>query len=117
MPWCIFDRNTGVFVSGTRYDQLPHDPAVYVQIELPEFPDPALTRWDGASGVRPATPLERANHIDSQKTAAARTQIDSEFLRAVTRALLDEIDTRHTTNPVDRAAFRQRALDYLKALL
>lgn len=67
MPKCVFDRTTGIFTSGARFDDVSHDPQTHVQIELPEFPDGKLHRWDGANGIRDATAQELQAAIEAKR--------------------------------------------------
>jgi hypothetical protein len=54
---------------------------------------------------------------DARKNALAARDIDALALKAFALAIFDEIDGRHPQNTVNRAAFRSRAIAYLKALL
>ncbi len=84
MPFCIFDRATLTFVGGVRWDRPPFDPASQVLIELSAYPS-ETERWDGATGVRPATPQE----LDSARAAARdleATRMEA-WLRAALRVI------------------------------
>ncbi len=84
MPKCLFDRNTGLFVSGTRFDDVPHDPATHIQIELRGFPDRRGERWDGAQDVRPATAQEIADFETAEMEERARAELDdARMLKAI----------------------------------
>ncbi len=84
MPFCVFDRTTLLFVGGIQWTAPPFDPVTQVLVELPAYPS-ETERWDGAIGIRPATPEEIA-----AATAAARdveaTRIDL-WLRSALRVL------------------------------
>ncbi len=55
----LYDRTTLLFVSGTRWDDIPHDPVLFVQLSLREFPDAITTRLNSrADGIRDATAAE-----------------------------------------------------------
>jgi len=93
MPKCLFDRTTGKFVGGTSFDDLPHDTSTHVQVNLPDYPDPELHRWDGGTGVRDATVQELQVDAAEQKTTTAEKDIDS------ARALRAVVDVLYTLLP------------------
>jgi len=76
MTKCLFEKATGVFVSGSTWDDIPHDTATHIQIDLPEFPDRANDRWDGDVGVRPATAQELADATTAKLDKDAVAAID-----------------------------------------
>lgn len=117
MPQCLFERSTGIFVGGASYDTPSFNPATHVLLVLLSYPNPRTQRWNGAVGVRDASPAEMAAYDDRIKELLALDNVDSAHIKAVTRAVLDEIDFRHPSQTVDRGSFRLRALNYLKALL
>ena len=75
MTKCLFRRSDGVFIGGSRWDNIPHDPVTHVQIELPENPNPRMERWDGAAGIRDATTQEQTD-FDAAK-------VDTEAIRDI----------------------------------
>lgn len=81
MPKCLFERSTGLFEGGTRWDDIPHDTGTHIQLTLADYPDRRTQRWDGAMGVRAATGQEIADFDDAASTTAANTDIDT--LRAL----------------------------------
>lgn len=90
MPKCIFDRATGRYVGGTRYDDVPHDPATHVQVEIPEFPDRRTIRWDGATGIRAATVQEILDYDTEQVRVREQREFDdAKMLRAVALVIAD----------------------------
>jgi hypothetical protein len=99
MPQCLFDRATLLFVGGSMFDQIPHDEATHIQITLATYPDLRTDRWDGATGVRPATGAELAAFDDAQKTAQADLTPNKLLLAAVTylTARINELRTQPTT--------------------
>jgi hypothetical protein len=95
---CLFERSTLLFVSGLRYDDIPHDPATHVQIVLDRetFPNRRTERWDGAAGIRPATPAEIATFDDQQETTQAQADVDQRVLRAVITYLVQRLNELRT---------------------
>lgn len=84
MPKCVFDKATGVFVSGANFGDVDFDSASQISLRLPEYPDPRMERWDGAKGLRPATAQDLADQDDSESDAVARREIDNtKALKAV----------------------------------
>ncbi len=78
MPHCIFDRSTGQFVGGAIHDILPHDLATHISIDLPNYPDRRGDRWDGATGIRPATAQELAAYDAAKAEGASNRDIDGQ---------------------------------------
>ncbi|MDJ0948869.1 MAG: hypothetical protein QNJ94_08105 [Alphaproteobacteria bacterium] len=92
MPKCLFERAAGLFISGTRFDDLPHDPATHLQLELPAYPDRRTERWDGADGVRPATAQELADFDAAELDDQARQELDeTKALRAMVMWTADKL--------------------------
>lgn len=55
----LFDRTSLLFVGGSRWDDIPHDPNLFVQLSLNDFPDKKMVRLNAtADGTRRATPAE-----------------------------------------------------------
>lgn len=106
MPKCLFERATGLYESGTSFDDLPHDPETHIQLTLPEYPDRRTDRWDGATGVRAATAQEITNFN------AAKKQVDllSELIDALivrTPLTLDDFSTDAQTEITSRKGRRR----------
>jgi hypothetical protein len=85
MPYCLFDRTTARYVGGILWDPPSFDPATHVLLILPAYPDREAERWDGATGVRPATPEELAAALAAARDLEA-TKIDL-WLRSALRVL------------------------------
>lgn len=86
MTKCLFRRNDGVFVGGSHWDDIEHNPATHIQVELPENPDARTKRWDGAQGVRDATAQELTDFDDAKVGAEATRQInDMKMMKALVR--------------------------------
>lgn len=110
MPKCLFERATGLYSGGTRYDDVPHDPATQVQVELQNFPDRRAERWDGATGVRPATAQELADYDAAQKDVEAKALVDAPALQAAMTTFLAELNAvRRAVNLPERALADIRA--------
>jgi len=75
MPKCVFDKLTGKYLGGSRYDDPSYDPATQVVIVLADFPDPSAI-WDGATGVRSMTEQERSSIAAVQLDAEATKFVD-----------------------------------------
>lgn len=84
-----------------------------VEVPVPDDFDKAVGewKWTGTEWV------PRPRDIATEKHAEAQKSMDTPVVKALLRALLDEIDARHPGQPVDRSAVRQRAVGYLKDLL
>jgi len=66
MVKAVYDRTTLLYVSGSRWDDIPHDPVLFVQLSLRAFPDPITTRLNArADDIRDATTAE----IQAQRDA------------------------------------------------
>lgn len=76
MPKCLFERASAKFLGGTMYDDLPHNPATHIQLQLDEYPDKRLHRWDGAVGIRDATAQELADEDAAILDAEATTNVN-----------------------------------------
>jgi hypothetical protein len=84
MPFCVFDKTTRVFLGGIQWTPPAFDAATQVLVELPAYPS-ETERWDGATGVRPATPQELAASLAAARDLEA-TKIDL-WLRSALRVL------------------------------
>lgn len=90
MAKCLFERATGLYVGGTRYDDVPHDPATHVQVDLPDFPDRRTVRWNGLAGVRPATTQEMSDYDAALANAKEQAEFDGlKMLKAVALVIAD----------------------------
>lgn len=88
MTKCLFRRSDGVFVGGSRWDDIPHDKSTHVQIELPENPNPRTQRWDNSNGLRDATAQEVADYDEADVTKAVTRELDdTKLLKAMVRWL------------------------------
>lgn len=56
---CIFNKASGIFVTGSFEKARTFDPATEVLLIRSEFPDRVNDRWDGAGDIRPATAQEK----------------------------------------------------------
>ncbi len=86
---CLFERVTGLFESGTSFDDLEHDEATHVQITLPDYPDRRTERWDGATGVRAATAQELDDFDDADKDIRAAGDLGNAINKTLRDLLLD----------------------------
>lgn len=113
----IFDKSNGKLLFGGPYEPI-FDSSVQDVIETGErHPDPRTERVNVATKtLRPATTAEIAIWDNEQKDAQAKAEVDARFMRALVLTLLDVIDARHPATLVDRAAFRQAAIDKYKTL-
>lgn len=109
MPKCLFERASGHYVGGTRYDDLPHDPVTHVQLDLPSFPDRRTDRWDGATGVRAATQAELDAFDDATLDMQAKRDLDDKKLKAVAAWTADKLG-------IPRSQARDEIIAIYKAL-
>lgn len=120
MAKCIFDKATGQFINGARWDALPFDAATQVMLDLPDFPDVRTQRWDGATGVRNATPAELTAYDTAQVDREATANFDNaKALKAAAlyfRARINELRAFHSLAPLTIADVRQGVIDAYKAL-
>jgi hypothetical protein len=89
MAWIVANKATGRLYAA-RFDQLPFDPATEVRFELLDMPNSTTQRWDGAVGVRAATPQELDAAEDAKGVspeAAALVQVLATRL-SIPRAML-----------------------------
>lgn len=74
---CIFDKSTGLVVSGFRHATPDYDSQTQALVELPDFPDRRLDRWDGSTGIRSATAQEISDYDDDGKDEEATAALAS----------------------------------------
>ncbi len=117
---CLFERATGLFVSGTSHDDLPHDTATHIQLTLSDYPDRRSERWNGAAGTRAATAQELADFDDAGAETRAMAEIDGlKGLKALAVETLIEINALRTNAGLPTLAaadWRQRLIDRYKSL-
>ena len=82
---CLFERATGLYLAGATGQLSNDDPGGKVLVRLDRYPDRRGERWDGGSGVRPATAEEIAE-VDDADLEREADQLDPN-LRALIRAL------------------------------
>lgn len=80
MPFVVCVKADGTIRSAARWDRPAFDEATEVLLELPEMPDRAAKRWDGAAGLRDATPQELADAASIAATARETKEWDSNLL-------------------------------------
>lgn len=79
MPYAVFNKDTKRMRAWHRHAPPPeYDPAQEVLVEVPGDVDHRTERWDGASGVRPATAQEIADYDAEQLDAEALAQVDGQ---------------------------------------
>ena len=63
MVKCVFDKTTGIYIGGARWDEPEHDPAKHVVIELKDFPNPpdSLILNETGNGARKAKAADKKN--------------------------------------------------------
>lgn len=91
----VFNRATGAFFGFSLENlerHVPFDPATHVAITLPVAPNPRTERWDGAAGIRPATPQEIADFDAANAPDTA----------------LEDLVTLEIGTPAEQAAARAR---------
>jgi len=86
---CLFERATGLFKSGTSFDDILHDPVTHVQITLLDYPDLRTERWDGAVGVRAATAQELIDFDDAARDKQVTADMDMAINKTLRDLLLD----------------------------
>ncbi len=89
MPRCLFERATGLYTGGTNYDDVAHDTATHIQLTLSDYPFPRTERWDGAVGIRAATPQELADYDDADRDTRAAADLDAAINKSLRDLLLD----------------------------
>lgn len=89
---CIFRRSSGLYESGSS-GPIDYDAGTHVEIILPDYPDPRLVRWDGATGTRPATAPEISDHDEAGKDAEAAAAL-AKAENVVTRDILWDQELR-----------------------
>ena len=80
MPFAVCVKADGTIRSAARWDRLAFNEATEVLLELPEMPDRTAKRWDGAAGLRDATPQELATTAAAAATAREDREWDSNLL-------------------------------------
>ena len=111
MGYALFDKATGLYANKwTRYDLIPHSTGTHVQIETDTVPDERTDRWDGDTGIRPATAQELIDY-DAAKD-------DDEVLKAFDvspkdKTILKQIFLLRKVN--EPALTQQEFLNELKA--
>jgi len=91
MPQIIFNRETGLYVSGQMNGDIVHDSETHVQITLTDYPDRRLVRWDDDQGVRNATVLEIST-FDKAVDAAKALSTEELFDMLKLKGLVDDTD-------------------------
>ena len=94
---CLFERASGLFESGTSFDDIPHDPVTHIQLTLDDYPDRRTERWDGVEppggGTRPATAQEIADFDEAENETRAGGELATP-LNLTLRDLFLDIETR-----------------------
>lgn len=103
---CLFERATGLFIGGTSFDDLPHDPTTHIQLTLPDYPDRRTERWDGSTGVRPAIAQEIADFDDAAKSVDVLSEL-VDALIARTGLTMTDFSADARTEITDRKARRR----------
>ncbi len=72
MGKAIFEKSTLLYANAwQRYGNIPHDNITHVEVDSVDVPDERTERWDGATGIRPATALELTAYDDAKKETTA----------------------------------------------
>ncbi len=109
MPKCLFERASGLYAEGTRYDDIPHDSATHIQLTLADYPDRRAERWDGAAGVRPVTQAELDAFDAALLDQQAQSDIDDKKIKAVVAWVADRFG-------IPRSQARDEIIEIYKAL-
>ena len=118
MVRCLFERSSGLYESGTRFDDIEHDPATHIQLDLPDYPDRRTERWDGLTSIRQATAQELADFDAIIQTDADITTL-REAGKDIALVLTELVDWQLANTTMEPSDFtpqvRQAYLD-LKAI-
>ena len=71
------------------HDDLPHDAATHIQLTLPDYPDRRTERWDGSTGVRPATAQEISDFDDAAKSVDILSELVDALITRTALTLTD----------------------------
>lgn len=67
----ICNKSTSMIEGHAQRGDIAHDPTTHIVVTVDHVPDPETERWDGAEGVRPATPAELIADAEAQKNIDA----------------------------------------------
>lgn len=107
MGTAVFVRADSRLKSWSRWDDIPHDDGIEVKLTLSSSPNRETDRWDGATGVRPATQPELDAAKDAKSDEVADGFIDDVNLRALMQILVQRIPSLDTPTLL-RTAVRDR---------
>ena len=72
------------------------DPVAQVLIQLSDYPDVRLQRWDGAIGVRAATSAETTAYDAAVLDAQAQTRVVDKLIQAILIYLVQRLNELRT---------------------
>ncbi|MFQ5915799.1 MAG: hypothetical protein ACE5JS_21710 [Nitrospinota bacterium] len=76
MPSAVFDKATLLLRAWQRWGTPDFDAATEVAVSVPGEVDRRTERWDGATGVRPATAQEIADYYAAELDAEATAEFE-----------------------------------------
>ena len=97
MGFCICNKTSLLIRSWEAVEQhQSFDPVTEVVVQVSSPPNLRTQRWDGATGLRSATPQEVADYDAALVDAEAQVRIDDKLLKAMLAYLVQRLNELRT---------------------